>query len=150
MIQIIYASAASESMVASDLPLILEKARVKNERLNITGFLLYDEGSFLQVLEGPNDALEEVLGAIIADNRHKKIRLLSKKIVDGREFGDWAMAYAVKDVERARCDGFLDYAASREEFSIEGGEVTQILSMFQEGLLRQADHSDGFSTKFNV
>lgn len=138
-------------MQASDLPRILEKARVKNEHLNITGFLLYDKGSFLQVLEGPEDSVQSVMTSILADDRHGNIKFISNKIVSEREFGDWSMAYAVRDGEQPECDGFLDYAASREEFSIEGNEVTQILAMFQDGLLRQADHrDDGANNHFTV
>lgn len=96
----------------------------------------------MQVLEGPDDSVDEVLRAILADTRHNNPRILSHKMIHEREFGDWAMAYAAQDGDRPAGNGFLDYSSSREEFSIEGSELSQILAMFQEGLLRQADHHD--------
>lgn len=150
MIQIVYASAETKHMTKVELTEILEKSREKNERLNITGFLLYDDSSFLQVLEGPDAAVEAVMGAIMKDDRHANIRLLSQKQITEREFGDWAMAFAVPEGNTPLGDGFLDYAATREEFSLEGSEVSQILSLFQQGLLRQSDHSEGQTNHFTV
>ncbi|CDK98692.1 protein of unknown function [Magnetospirillum gryphiswaldense MSR-1 v2] len=150
MIQIIYASAEAKRMTNSELTELLEKAREKNEQLNITGFLLYDDSSFLQVLEGPDAAVEAVMGAIMRDDRHTNIRLLSQKQIAEREFGEWAMAFAVPEGDAPSCDGFLDYAATSEEFSLEGSEVSQILSLFQQGLLRQSDHSEEKASHFTV
>lgn len=68
------------------------------------------------------------------DSRHTNIRLLSQKQITEREFGEWAMAFAVPQGKAPSSDGFLDYAATTEEFSLEGSEVSQILSLFQQGV----------------
>ena len=138
MLQIVYASAAATPMSQRALSDMLIHARTKNERINVTGFLLYDEGSFLQVIEGPDAAVEGLYAAIAADPRHHRLRLLSRKTVAEREFGDWTMAFARKE-ELPPPDGYLDYEANQEEFSEGGGEVGQILTLFQAGLLRQAE-----------
>lgn len=141
MLQIVYASASVAPVSQQTLYDILSHARTKNERSNVTGFLLYDDGSFLQVLEGPDAAVEAIYASICADPRHHRIRLLLRKTVTEREFGDWTMAFARKD-EVPPLDGYLDYDANQVEFSESGGEVDQILTLFKSGLLRQAKESE--------
>jgi hypothetical protein len=150
MLQIIYASAASKQLTTSELVEIIDNGLSKNEKLGITGIVMYDAGSFLQVLEGPDDAVERLYTTIARDPRHTNVRLLSQKYITEREFGDWSMTFAVPDGTAIAHDGFLDYASTGEEFSLEGSEVSQILSMFRDGLLRQADLSDDANCQFTV
>ena len=58
MHQVVYASAAVEAFSEVQLVQLLARARTNNERLGVTGLLLYDEGSFLQVLEGDAKVIE--------------------------------------------------------------------------------------------
>jgi len=53
LIQLIYVSAATNRFNPAELRELLRLARLKNQQLDVTGMLLYHEGSFLQVLEGP-------------------------------------------------------------------------------------------------
>ncbi len=140
MLQIVYASAASVPMPQTVLADMLIHARAKNQRINVTGFLLYDQGSFLQVLEGPPAAVEALYATIAADPRHQRLRILSRKTVAEREFGDWTMAF-VRQEDDPVPEGYLDYAANQESFSEGSGEVAQMLSLFQTGLLRQAEEN---------
>ena len=57
MFQLIYASAAVKPFTPQELTVLLAKARKKNSSMDISGMLLYHAGSFLQVLEGPDDAV---------------------------------------------------------------------------------------------
>ncbi|MCK7501422.1 MAG: BLUF domain-containing protein [Comamonadaceae bacterium] len=50
----IYASAAAQPLDAAVPARMLEASRANNRRLGITGMLLYADGSFFQVLEGPS------------------------------------------------------------------------------------------------
>ena len=56
--QVMYASAALAVFSPRDLAELLAKARARNEACDISGLLVYFEGSFLQVLEGPQDDVE--------------------------------------------------------------------------------------------
>lgn len=73
---------------------ILSKSRTKNASLGVTGALLFSEGCFSQVLEGPLGAVEAVYDAIHGDARHRDIILLSFKPAAARRFPGWSMAYA--------------------------------------------------------
>ena len=48
-------------------------------------------GLFLQILEGPPQAVESLWKTIVADERHKDVLMLSDETVDRRLFPDWAM-----------------------------------------------------------
>ena len=52
MKQIIYISSAAKKMDDDDLLDILKTSRENNKKNDISGMLLYDNGSFIQVLEG--------------------------------------------------------------------------------------------------
>ncbi len=54
--QIVYISKATTGLERKDVEDILESARDKNQGLDITGFLLFNGKSFVQLLEGaPED-----------------------------------------------------------------------------------------------
>lgn len=55
MYQLVYISAAALNFVESDLPALLDKSQRNNAKKQITGMLMYHEGQFFQILEGPED-----------------------------------------------------------------------------------------------
>ena len=70
VLQLGYASAATVEFSDDDLRELLAKSRSNNMAAGITGMLLYHEGSFLQVLEGPSEAVEHLYARIRRDKRH--------------------------------------------------------------------------------
>ena len=67
---IVYISKAARSLGHDDLERLLESARRRNIQEGITGVLLYADGSFMQYLEGPADALMRVYAIIKTDPLH--------------------------------------------------------------------------------
>ena len=65
----------------------------KNAALGISGILLFSEGTFLQVLEGPADAVDQLYETIVKDRRHRNIVRLHESIVPERSFPDWSMGW---------------------------------------------------------
>ncbi len=92
--QLVYFSAAVGSFSEEDLTELLAVARENNGRLGISGMLLYDAGSFIQVLEGERDAVEALFDKIERDPRHTGTRILARGEIDERAFGDWTMGFA--------------------------------------------------------
>ncbi len=86
-----YKSVATAAPRPGDLDLLASKARARNRSLDVTGMLLFEEGCFLQTLEGPPAALETLWSAIKRDGRHSQIELLSEHMVTARLFSDWNM-----------------------------------------------------------
>ncbi|MBS0532878.1 MAG: BLUF domain-containing protein [Proteobacteria bacterium] len=72
---------------------LLEQSRARNERLGITGALLFNEGRFVQVLEGDEAAVLEVMDIIRRDPRHTDIDVLPSRYVRERTFAQWSMAF---------------------------------------------------------
>ncbi|WP_375273223.1 BLUF domain-containing protein [Sphingomonas sp.] len=89
MLQLVYISSVKRS---ADLTNILAVSRLNNRRDGISGLLYSDGVRFLQALEGPALAVETAYARIKQDPRHNALVILSRREVDTREFGDWAMA----------------------------------------------------------
>ena len=96
---LVYTSTATRQISEEEMQQLLEKARLRNKALNITGLLVYSDGTFMQYLEGPPDNLKEIFETIKLDNRHKGIIEIPFKPTQVRRFTDWNMAYS-KDVTK--------------------------------------------------
>ena len=70
---------------------ILVQARRNNPRNDITGCLICRQDLYLQLLEGPEAAIDTLYDKIKADDRHLAVELLSKASVTARMFPGWAM-----------------------------------------------------------
>lgn len=84
-----YKSIATASPSPTDLHALVGKARARNRKLSVTGMLLYEDGCFLQTLEGPPDKLNALWSSIKHDPRHDHIEVLSEHMVPSRVFSDW-------------------------------------------------------------
>ncbi len=105
-----YASSAKKDMTAQDLEKILAQSQTNNAPLGITGLLLYHDGNFIQVLEGPEDAVRKVYNRIVQDDRHGNLHLLVARLAQTRLFPDWAMGYKrVTDVPQEDQAAFRDF-----------------------------------------
>ncbi len=98
MIQIVYISTARGDAHVERGNILLTSRR-NNDRDGISG-LLYDDGvRFLQVLEGDEGRVDAAFARIKADPRHRAVVILSRRPIEAREFGDWAMASLTPGVE---------------------------------------------------
>ena len=80
-------------LVDDDLKALLATARGNNSSLGVSGMLLYHEGSFMQVLEGEQSAVESIFAKIEKDDRHTNTTILSKGEMETRTFESWAMGF---------------------------------------------------------
>ena len=70
---------------------ILETSRSNNPKVGITGNLIYHSDLFLQMLEGPEAAVQKLYKTILSDNRHADIVKLRDRDFDRRLYASWAM-----------------------------------------------------------
>jgi hypothetical protein len=82
-------------MNAEKLTEILAISRKKNLENNITGMLLYAEGTFIQVLEGAEQDVLSTYQTITRDLRHKNLIKLVSAPIAKRVFPEWSMGFAV-------------------------------------------------------
>jgi hypothetical protein len=109
---IVYVSTAKRLLSEEELLDLLMASRIKNDVINITGMLLYGEGTFMQVLEGEPDELDKLFGSIKEDSRHKNIITLITGVITDRNFPEWRMAFASVNAETLEeFKGFLNPAA---------------------------------------
>lgn len=90
MIQIVYASRPF-GFDAATLSNILNKARSKNARDDVTGALICRADLYLQLLEGPKDEVEAAYARIEDDDRHLEVKRLIQRPIETRMFPGWAM-----------------------------------------------------------
>jgi len=88
-----YTSSATDLMSVTQLVELIEQIRPKNDRLGVTGLLLYSGGSVIQTLEGASYAVYRVFDAIRADPRHGDVRIVERRYVDDRSFATWSMGF---------------------------------------------------------
>ena len=81
---VVYVSAAAQEMSPVGLYGLLTRARESNQSNQITGVLLYAEGTFVQVLEGPRDNVNAVLSKIEQDDRHRDMLVLYRAPIEMR------------------------------------------------------------------
>ncbi|WP_429911816.1 BLUF domain-containing protein [Glycocaulis sp.] len=88
------AIARGQGHFRSELADIMAACERYNPRAGITGVLVYDRGRFIQMLEGPKAAVEDIYARICNDTRHAEVTLLLNEPASERLFDDWAMAFA--------------------------------------------------------
>ena len=76
---------------------LLERSKRNNATRKITGAMIYANGYFMQLIEGPQIAVDELYSAIEADPRHEVLSLLHNQEIKDRHFSDWAMEHRDSD-----------------------------------------------------
>lgn len=136
--RLVYVSAATTPFSKADLVALLEKARSNNQRLGITGLLLYREGDFLQLLEGEQAAVKALYRTIERDHRHSGTIVLLEEETPERLFAEWSMGFRdLKDPAVLAMPGFSAFMNSAKEAAIltrRPEEALQLLSVFQPGV----------------
>lgn len=95
--RLIYRSNAAHGVTDSDYRTIAMFSAMNNKALDITGLLLTCGKEIMQVLEGPEDAVEGLYAKIEKDPRHENVRKVFGETVDGREFTEWSMGFRPVD-----------------------------------------------------
>ena len=137
MLQMIYTSEAKTKFSPAELQELLLIARRNNDRDAITGMLLYEDGTFLQVLEGENDVVDATYQRIAADKRHHKIMLIARFEVDHRSFHDWEMGFfdasGGKLLQLRGYSNFLSKRSVELENLEDGDKAREVLLNFKLG-----------------
>jgi hypothetical protein len=93
MHRLLYISTARTPMPQVELDSLLRVSRRNNSLARVTGLLVAGGRRFLQVLEGPDDAVHATYERIRADPRHFACVILADQPVAERSFAGWAMGF---------------------------------------------------------
>ena len=99
VIRLVYASRAHEEITNADIKSILKSAQAFNHSVGIGGVLCFGGGTFVQILEGPENAVIRLYAKILDDPRHSDSRLLNVSIVQSRLFKNWSMGFLEESAE---------------------------------------------------
>lgn len=110
---LVYVSLANKDMQEHDLAALLSQARKNNEKLSITGMLLYRDRLFMQALEGEEDRINALYEKIRQDSRHRDVTTVSIRPIKARSFADWTMGFSLIDDETVEgMEGYTDFLES--------------------------------------
>ena len=137
MLQMIYTSVATKKFPPTELKDLLEISRRNNVRDGITGMLLYEDGTFIQVLEGDDETVESTFNRISKDPRHSKIVLIAKFELDHRSFNEWEMGFFdASGGQLLKLPGYTSFL-SRKTVELEepedGDKAREVLINFKHG-----------------
>lgn len=117
--RLIYVSTARYDLATADLQAILAEARTRNAEEDVTGLLICNGPNFMQLLEGPRAAVEEIFSLICGDDRHSGVVRILAEPAQTRLFGGWDMAFG----EVTAFDG----GEPRNVFHVTAGELDALL-----------------------
>jgi hypothetical protein len=86
-----YTSLARLDLQSSDLEDIHRTAREVNSLEGITGLLVFNGTHFLQIVEGSETAIDELVRRLRRDPRHTGFEIRDQRKVGARSFPDWSM-----------------------------------------------------------
>lgn len=137
LLRLVYASQATKEMSFNGVLSIIAKSRSANKARNITGMMLYDRGTFLQVLEGTEEVVRALYASIGRDARHHGLKLLLEERTATRLFSGWSMGHSgatLADISGlpGMNDVFLD---GQDLEKIGENQVRHILEAFRTGVL---------------
>ena len=135
MYRLVYVGAAIQPFSKAELLELLKGARNKNQRLGISGMLLYKDGDFLQLLEGERSAVKALFAQIKQDPRHDGTIVVDEEETDERLFQDWAMGFRdLNDPEVQTTPGYTQYMNTplvAEQLAKHPSTALQLLEMFK-------------------
>lgn len=144
MIRLLYISCANQSMNDDELLELLEDCRKNNAKNGITGMLIYCHETFVQVLEGEQQVVEDVYRIIKNDRRHSGVTILEKKKIEERKFPEWSMGFKkLSDVDLMDTEGLNDFFEKKvhsDYFLHEKNIVTLLMQHFRKRFMEERTH----------
>lgn len=100
--------------------------------------LLFQNGSFFQVLEGERTVVEALFEKIATDKRHARVTKVILEPIEERDFGEWTMGYPkISARELAEIPGLNDFfARARSYLELGEGRAKTLLAAFKAGTWR--------------
>lgn len=93
MKRITYLSQPIKEFSTEDLINLCVQASLRNETLDVCGYLHYSGSQFFQYLEGGSDMVDQLFNEISSDPRHKIIKKVDLDDSSSMMFPDWRMKF---------------------------------------------------------
>jgi hypothetical protein len=139
LVHCVYCSASTQKALSStELEFLLSECRRSNSKADVTGILLYQNGSFFQVLEGEGEKVEALFNKISSDKRHHQTKKIIAEPIVTRSFAEWTMGFPkITSKELATIPGLNDFFHHGTSYVELGeGRAKSLLAAFKDGKWR--------------
>ncbi len=109
-----YTSWARAGIRADEVDSILSSARINNPLEGITGVLIFNGDSFMQILEGGEAAIDGLVERLRSDPRHSNMAVRDERTIETRTFPVWSMAYLRLEDEAFHGEETVERALRRD------------------------------------
>ncbi|MBT2500951.1 BLUF domain-containing protein [Curtobacterium sp. ISL-83] len=127
---LVYMSSSTTPFDDDALEAVLAHARERNTAAGLSGLLVHRDGRFMQLLEGPYDAVMETYARIVGDPRHDSVALLVEESIHTRRFPEWSMAYDRGEEGHEPPAGFSDFLPAGDS-SADTSRARELLRWFR-------------------
>jgi hypothetical protein len=116
--RIVWISEACRRYKEDELISLLNESRSYNVKNNVTGILLYDQKSFMQIMEGAEEVIDEIYyKRIVPSTHHRNVTLLYMGEIEERNFQSWSMGFFyAHDEALHKVPGYLDFQDTHASF----------------------------------
>jgi len=91
LLGLVYVSKALGHFNDASLDEIASLAAIQNNKFQITGYLYYEKGIFMQYIEGSTLNVQQLFSNIQKDSRHEVVNVQSNETLVKRKFPLWKM-----------------------------------------------------------
>lgn len=125
-----YVSSAINTLSEEDLEHLFRVNKRNNTHLNISGILVYNNGNFLQILEGEKLRIQNLFRKIRQDSRHNNIIKLIDTSIEERIFDDYELGFVTVDdnKKRKQLTSYLNWIKEAELMTVD--KVIHIVENF--------------------
>ena len=116
-----YVSSAKSSLSETDLEHLFRVNKRNNTKLGISGLLVYNNGNFLQILEGEEQKIHKLFAKISQDSRHNNIIKLIQAPIEERIFDDYESGFVMVEdnTKLNQLKNYLNWIKEAELISVD-------------------------------
>lgn len=132
LMQVVYVSFSTRTLSETELEELLFNFRIRNKNRGITGLLLYNDLSYMQVIEGNRDVVYALLEKIKKDSRHTNLVILLEKPIVDRSFPNWSMGHHIKKSSQLpQTSGFSEFMQSNDLTSTRNKDSKEVIFLLK-------------------
>jgi len=132
MYYLIYLSSSVKPMNHDQLSTLLQQCRDNNQKNGITGMLLYQKGTFMQMLEGDKQVILDLYDDITKDDRHTGFHKVLSGNIEERNFEDWSMGFFNMDKagDLPKYKDYIEENLALRSFEADSKDAYEFMIMF--------------------
>ena len=125
-----YVSSAKNNLPKSELEDLFRVNKRNNTELDISGILVYNNGNFLQILEGDEQKINKLFVKICRDSRHNNLIKLIHTSIEERIFDDYESGFVIVEDHKKldQLKSYLNWVKEAELISVD--KVIHIVENF--------------------